>query len=113
MRTEPAYAGPARGSRRCGAADGFHDEVRAALEEQVEQARRAQQTRRPPEQSHEASLVEAHGASGLHRLPHAGRDLAARPELPGRIEPFALILDGEEFAAIAQLLDRKSTRLNS
>ena len=35
---------------------------------------------------------------------HAGRDLAARPELPGRVQPLAVVADGEQLAAVAQLL---------
>src|SRR5207248_8117575 len=89
----------------CSGADGLHDEVGAAFEQQVEQAGRAEEPGGTAEQSDEARLVQPDGTGCLHGLAHAGRDRAARAELPGRIEPFAAVPHSEELTAVAQLLD--------
>src|SRR4029079_14794897 len=104
MRTGTAYAGPARGSGCGGAPDGLDDEVGAALEEQLEQPLRAEQAGGAPEQREQPCLVEACRPGSLHRRAAPGRDLPARAELPGRIQPLAVVADREELAAVAQLL---------
>src|SRR5205085_7006370 len=77
----------------------------AALEEQVEQPAGTEHAGRAAEQRQEARLVQADSAGSLDGLADALRDRAAGPELPGRIEPLVAVANGEELAAIPELLD--------
>src|SRR5436190_1281765 len=103
----PARAAPAAESAlgRCRCANGVDDEVGAALEQEVEQPAPAEQTGRPPQQGDEPRLVEADRAGGLDRLADARRHRAAGTELPDRIEPLSLVVDGDQLAALAETLD--------
>jgi hypothetical protein len=94
MRTGPAYAGPARSSCRCGAANGLHDEVGAALEEQIEEPGRSQQACGAPEQRDEPRLQRfwLEPASAAPSLRRAAFGTAAMVfSLPALSGAFALI----------------------
>jgi hypothetical protein len=74
-----------------GGADRSDNGVGTALEEQVEEAAAADEADAPPQQAEQTMFRQARRACGCDRLADARRNLAAGPELPGRIRPLAVL----------------------